>query len=237
METQTKFQTLSTDELHQLSTEELEAYVSRMRAETKRLKKETAAFRKQAKEDRLRTLEMKAELKVWKELNQRELKRLGWEDLTEEELDWLMKDDNFHKEWPMFKPSGARAIKERYALRMQKPVDDVLDKKFAPDPRMEVSSGWVDRSGNYFGVGVAEHDKFAWEYLTKTYGAVETGVKVGNGAAYEVLERAGWVRVMKWPGLEVKFVLPRVLSHAQKQSLDKYCTIYNVKLPFEDDLF
>lgn len=236
METQTKFQTLSREELRKLSTAELESYVSRLKADCKRIEAETLALRKQAEEDRQKTAEMMGELKVWQELNRKELKRLGWEDLTEEELAWIMRDDNYKKEWPMFHPSGARAIKERYAEKMKIPVDDTMDKKFAADPKMEVSSGWVDRSGNYYGVGIAEHDQWAWDYLTKQYGAQEAGIKIAaKGAAHEVLEASGWVRVMKWPGVDVKFVLPRSLSYDQKQTIDRYCSIYKIKLPYEED--
>lgn len=104
---------------------------------------------------------------------------------------------------------------------------------------MEVSSAWIDRSGNYYGVDEAEHNKWAWDYLTKQYGIQEARAKVSvNGEeAYIFLEIIGWVRVMKWPGLEVQFILPKSLSHAQKQTIDRYCSIYKVKLPFKDDLF
>lgn len=230
-------QTTETMDFSKMSEDELEDYVSDAKTEIKELEAQIRAFKKQTAESRKKILETEAEIKVWKELNQRELKKLGWEDLTEDEFTWLR--ENYYKEWPYFKPSSARAIKERYAERMKKPVDDTLDKKFAPDPKMEVPSGWIDRSGHYFGVGPAEHDKFAWEYLNKTYGQRETGIKVASsgGAAHSVLEKAGWVRVMKWPGLDVQFVLPRLLSHAQKKSLGIYCDIYNVKYPLEEDLF
>lgn len=130
METQTKFQTLFKEELCKLSTEELNVYTLKLKTDIKRLKSETDVFKKQVEEDRLKTAELRGEIKVWKELNQLELKKIGWEDLTEEEITWLMKDDNYHKEWPIFKP-GVRAIKKRYAEKMQKSIDDTLNKKFA----------------------------------------------------------------------------------------------------------
>ena len=230
-------QTSKTMDFSKMSEDELESYVSAAKIEMRELKAQIRAFRKQAAESRQKILETEAEIKVWKELNQIELKKLGWEDLTEDEFTWLR--ENLYKEWPYFKPSNARAIKERYAERMQKLVDSSLDKKFAPDPKMEVPSGWIDRAGKYFGVGPAEHDKFAWEYLNKTYGQRETEIKVASsgGAAHSVLEKAGWIRVMKWPGLDVQFVLPRLLSHTQKGTLRTYCDIYNVKYPLEEDLF
>ena len=42
---------------------------------------------------------------------------------------------------------------------------------------------------------------------------------------------------MAWPGVPTEFVLPRDLTHAQKQTLYKYCKFHLKKLPFEDPLF
>jgi hypothetical protein len=239
METRTKFKTLSREELQSLSLEELEAYVSRLKAEYKKLKEEISYFNKKVESDRLKTAEIKGQIKVYQELNQIELRRLGWEDLTEDEIKWLMTDNNFYKEWPYFKPCGSRAIKERYAERMKKPVDDSMDKKFAKDPKMEVSSGWIDREGNYYGVGLAEHSKFASEYLEFKLGRekAEEKIESEHGYADTVLEKQGWVRVMKWPGLDVKFILPKLLSHAQKYTLHTYCEIYKIDFPLEEDKF
>jgi hypothetical protein len=238
METREAFKPKTQEELSKLSYDGLKRYMSLLRKETKRLKAEIAMFKKQAEEERLKTAEIRGELKVWQELNAKEIIRVGWGDLTEEELQWVMKDDNYHKYWPYFKPSQ-RQIKEKYAELMKKEVDDTLDRKFAADPRMEVPSAWVDREGNYFGVDVAEHEKWAHEYMVKKFGLDETLSKTSDVGcyAYEFLEKSGWVRVMKWPGCDVNFTLPRLLSSGQKETLSRYCEIYNIKLPFETDFF
>ncbi len=103
---------------------------------------------------------------------------------------------------------------------------------------MKIPSAWIDRSGIYYPVGIAEHDSWAWSHLIEKYGKLEAGRKISDArTASEYLEKAGWVRVMKWPGLEVKFIFSDKLTHAQKQTLDKYCQIYKEPLPFEDPLF
>jgi len=114
-----------------------------------------------------------------------------------------------------------------------------LNKKFVPDPRMETPSAWVNHRGIYYPVAVAEHDHWAWEYLGEKYGKLDAGIKIAGvgGYAHLYLEKAGWARIMAWPGLDTKFILPKKLSHAQKQTIDRYCSIYGYPLPFKDPLF
>jgi len=91
-------------------------------------------------------------------------------------------------------------------------------------------------------VGFAEHDKFAREHLIEKYGIekAEEWRRTDRGKIpfFEVLERRfKWVRIMAWPGVPTEFVLPEDLTHAQKQTLYKYCEFHVKKLPFEDPLF
>ncbi len=107
---------------------------------------------------------------------------------------------------------------------------------------MNTPNAWINPAGKYFPVeGFAQHSAWAYKYLVDKYGSVETKRKLRETGhkieTHEYLENAGWVRLMKWPNIEVKFILPKILTHAQKQTIDQYCTIYGWPLPFTDELF
>ena len=42
---------------------------------------------------------------------------------------------------------------------------------------------------------------------------------------------------MAWPQVKTKFIIPDVLTHAMKQTLDKYCDMHGDALPSSDPLF
>lgn len=231
------------DELLAMPTEELKQYLKDAREEVKRLKAETAKFNKQAEEDRLKNAEMRGELKGLEQLNQYHKKRLGWTELTDAELKWLA-DGGWaeHFSANYFRPDQ-RQIKAKYAEVMKKDVDDSIDKKFKDNPKMENPSGWIDRKGRYHPVGFAEHNEFARKFIVHAYGKEKAEELRGAGGGfkkeyYEIMEKnLQWVRIMAWPGVKTNFSIPKNLSHAQKQTLYKYCEIHNEPLPFEDDLF
>ena len=237
-----QFKTLSTAELKKLSEQELKDYTAQLKEECSRIESETLVLTKKAEEDRLKTAELKGELKVWKERNLQLMRQRGWQDLTDDEMKWLM-DGAYHKYWEdgkyFLRQPSQEEIKRKYAEVMKKDMDQDFLSKFDVDPDMKKPSGWVDRRGTYFPVGFAEHDQWAWKYLTERYGPIEGAKKLitPRRDAHEYLEAMGWVRIMKWDGLDANFILPKKMSHAQKQTVDRYCQLYGWPLPFEDPLF
>lgn len=231
----TKFQTKTREEQKKLSTAELEAYIEAVKAETALLEAETAALLKQADEDRLKTAELKGEIKVWK-IRAEELKREAeWYDITDEEMAWLM-DGNYEKYWgnAIFRPDQW-ALKAKYAEVMGTKVDD---SKYDGAHEMKSPCAWVDRKGTYHPTEIAHHDQWAWNYLVETYGKLEAGKRIASaGTAFEYLQLAGWVRIMSWKDMDTKFFLPEKMTHAQKKTVDKYCELYKLALPFKDPLF
>jgi hypothetical protein len=185
---------------------------------------------------------MQGQLHELKKQTAERKKKLGWEGMTDEELVWLMKGAK-EKYWPDGKYFKAplptvREVREKFQEEqgMAKRDFTELEKKLV-NP-----SGWISRSGKYFPVAFAEHDKFAREHLIETYGIEKAHEwrKTDRGKIpfFEVLERRfKWVRIMAWPGVPTEFVLPKDLTHAQKQTLYKYCQFHVKKLPFEDPLF
>jgi hypothetical protein len=180
-----------------------------------------------------------------KRQNADQKKRLGWESLTDEETKWLMDgawDEHFVGQY-FHPPREAHHIKKKYAEVM----GIGFHNKFEKNPEMENPSAWIDRGGRYHPVGFAEHDAWAREYLINKHGhdkaqSLRTKDNTVNFKRklpfFEVLEKYGWVRIMKWEQLPVEFVLnEEKLTHAQKQTLDKYCEIYQLPLPFKDPLF
>lgn len=132
-----------------------------------------------------------------------------------------------------------QSVREKYAKAKNKQV--TVDARFNDNPEMQIPNAWINPAGKYFPVeGFAQHNSWANEYLIKKIG--EKGLKEklnqrGKIEAFEYLENAGWIRLMKWPKMDVEFILPEKLTHAQKRTLDKYCTIYGWPLPFKDPLF
>jgi len=229
-------------ELRKLSEEKLREYIDELKAETDRLEKETARLVKQAEEDRLTAARAGGRLYELDKQIESQRKRLGWEGMTDEELYWLM-DGALEKHWPEGKyfkrtPPTLREIREKFQEEqgMTKRDFTELEKKLVHP------SAWISRSGKYFPVAFAEHDKFAREYLIEQYGIEKAHewrkTERGKMPFFEVLERRfKWVRIMAWPGVPTEFVLPKDLTHAQKQTLYKYCEFHLKDLPFKDPLF
>lgn len=116
---------------------------------------------------------------------------------------------------------------------------------FKIDSSILCPCGWVNQAGDYYPVDCANHDEFARKYLIEKYGKkqayelriVDKSVQFERKLPfYEVLEHAGWVKILSWPEVQTEFVFKK-LTHAQKQTLFKYCTIWDEKLPFDDPLF
>jgi len=238
----TKFVALKSDQLRKLSEEELKVYLTEMKAEVDRLEVETVECLKQTKEDKEHSAFLKGRLFELDRGIEKQKQRLGWEGLTDDELFWLIAD-GLEKYWPEGKyfkrtPPTLREIREKYQEEKGAKKRDFteLEKKLV-NP-----SGWVDRAGKYYAVDFAEHDKFAREHLIEKYGEEKAyelrKTDRGKMPFFEVLEKKfKWCRIMAWPGVATEFVLPYDLTHAQKQTLYKYCKFHLKKLPFEDDLF
>lgn len=235
----TTFKKIPTEELSKLSPEALKAYIAAMQAECDRIEDETTALRLQAKMDRDRTLEIKDEIKAWKEINEDIKKKKGMTEITDEEMEWLM-DGNYEKYWGpgkcYFKPDQWE-MKKKYAEVMGSKMDD---SRFAGSMEMKSPNAWIDRKGVYHPVGEARHDEWAWTHILERYGKVEGGKRIASmpgGSAGEYLEKGGWVRLQSWKDEASQFFLPEKLTQAQKQTIDKYCKLYRRPLPFEDPLF
>jgi len=227
---------------NKMSDVELKQYIKNTKSDIKQINAKTIQLKKQIEKDRIRNAELKGEIKVLKEKNAKELKRLGWEDLTDDELTWLQ-NEGYEKYWKtqyFIKKPSARTIKAKYAEVHGLEVDNTLDKKFEANPEMEQKSGWIDKAGQYYSVGFAEHEEWAWKYLNKKFGHINADERISKTQfkeAHVYLEESGWVRIMAWPSVKVHFIIPLNLTHAQKQTLYKYCKLHNEPLPFDDSLF
>lgn len=212
-----------------------------LRKHIKNIEAEIVLINKKSVELELQTAEKRGEIKVWKEKNEELKRQRGWSDITDEEMKWLM-DGNYQKYWKdgtFFKVQPTqREIKEKY-IEVTGKKDELFLKKWENSPELEIKNGWIDRSGKYYGVGLAEHNNWAIEYLNEKFGAWEAAIKITNNgeSAHTYLEKAGWVRVMAWPRMFVKYIIPTKLTHAQKQTLYTYCKLHKETLPFNDPLF
>ena len=218
-----------------MTIEDLKDYIKDLKLQTSRLEMENAQRTERTERD-IATLENIDSLKIEK---QHLLDDMGWGKLTDDELEWLMAgnlEKYWHGEYFSTTPSQ-RQVKLKYA--------EVTGSEFTLGTSVEGMtnpSGWIDRSGNYYPVDFAEHQKFAREYLLDKYGKEKADeyrkIDTGQLEYYEVLEfKFHWVRVMAWPKTKTKFVMPNKLTHAMKQTLDKYCDMHGDQLPFEDPLF
>lgn len=238
----TKFKSRPLSELSKLSDEELRAYVDECKAEADRLEKETARLLKQAEEDRLAAARAGGRLYELNKQVEEQLKRLGWDGMTEDEVNWLM-EGGLDKHWPdgkYFKRDLPSLIEVREKFQEEQ---GMAKRDFTElEKQLVMPSAWVSRSGKYFPVAFAEHDAFAREFLIEKYGEEKAyelrKTDRGKMPFFEVLEtKFKWCRIMAWPGVPTEFVLPKDLTHAQKQTLYKYCKFHLKKLPFEDPLF
>jgi hypothetical protein len=225
----------------EMSVAELKEYLKNAKAEIKKIKAETAEFNRQALEHRNATHYINGQLDILRKENEFHIKRLGWEELTEEEVNWCM--TNYFTEWKIFKPTVFQ-IKTRFAEISGKGDQEFLH-RFDNNPEMKNPSGWLNRLGQYHGVGFGEHNSWARTLLEEKYGE-KAEEKKGNRTWYETLEAFGWVRIMKWGALPVRFLMSeelpnerqeKKLTHAQKRAIYTYCQLYKVALPFNDPLF
>lgn len=130
-----------------------------------------------------------------------------------------------------------QSLKDWHAEKVGVNVKDNTDQ----DPWVNDPNGWINRSGKYFPTGgFAKHEEWAWSYLNETKGPIETAEIVSKTLskyAHEALENFGWVRIMAWPNIKTKFIMPKKLTHAQKKTISDYCEFYELELPFNDPLF
>jgi ElaB/YqjD/DUF883 family membrane-anchored ribosome-binding protein len=217
--------------------EDTKLYLDSLQTELKRLKAETRRLRRKAAADRKKTEEIKAQIEKVQAENQEHLKRLGWTNLTEEELLWLK--DNYNKEWPYFKPADETTIKKRYAERhKQTYVEPEPDPKYKGFEEYKSLNAWVNPYGKFYPVnGFALHDSWAWDWLENEFGKLESAqlVSSNHGSATETLENMGWVRVMTWNNVDTKFSFAygRKLSRDQKDTLQLFCSLHNLPVPFD----
>ena len=222
METKTKkFKSLL--KVSEKALQALENHIERVQRETEELRVETEKKRKEL-----------AELQAQ---NNRHLQDLGWTGLTDEEMLWLK--DNYKKEWHFFRPT-LEGIRERYAERTKQKYEPIpMDPKFKGFEEYQVLNGWLDPDGRYYPVkNFAEHDGWAWDYLHKKLGPLGAGelISKAHGSATDALQNQGWVRIMKWDAVDVKFVFnENKITASQKDSLYLYCALHCVPLPFSKE--
>ena len=109
---------------------------------------------------------------------------------------------------------------------------------------MNEGNGWIDRRGKYYALnGVALHSTWASEYLKNKYGMIKAhkmAIDIGRPLDFqEVLYRAGWIKIMRWPNSSPKILFKdeKGLTYSQKKTLYEYCKIHLIPLPFEDIRF
>ena len=239
MKKKIKFKPISKNETANMSTSELEKYVTSIDVECKRLIEETAMWNKIAKEEEKKAEIIRNDIIKLKSSNDIILKERGWGELTNDELNWLMVDNNYKKHWQYFIPDQ-RGIKEKYAEIHNIKVDDTLDKKFKEAPEMELRNAWIDRSGNYTGLDNANHNRWASSWMDQKYGIEGSATKLAESVhnyPFEFLQGLGWVRIMSWSGTKSDFILPKKMTFAQMKTIDKFCEIHELELPFDDHRF
>jgi hypothetical protein len=93
------------------------------------------------------------------------------------------------------------------------------------------NNGWIDLEGNWHPItGLGEHNEFAREVLEKEIGdffAVTKYIEkqVGfSGYAYQVLQKRGWIRVIKWSEtIEESAHSDKEPNEAQLKTLSERC--------------
>ena len=113
-----------------------------------------------------------------------------------------------------------------------------MDPKYQGFEEYQNLNGWLDPDGRYFPViSFAQHDKWAWDYLDRTKGKLEAGRMISqHRGATETLQDLGWVRIMKWDGVDIKFVINKAkLTASQKDSLFLFCALNQLELPFDKE--
>lgn len=199
----------------------IESYAENLRKETAKLKAETE--------------QKKAEIAELEETSRKHIKSLGWEGITPEEMKWVQ--ENYHKEFQFFRPT-LQSIRERIAQRNGETyTPPPMDPKFLGFEEYQCLNGWLDPDGRYYPVETfAYHDRWAWEYLEKTKGPFGAANLISkHHGATETLQDLGWVRIMKWDGVPINFVMPRSMTQSQKDSIFLFCGLNKLQLPFEKE--
>jgi hypothetical protein len=218
----TEKQLMSMMETAQKALDAIEAYTERLQRETEELKAETELKRKEL-----------AELEA---SSKKHLDALGWTGITDEEMKWVQ--ENYHKEFPFFRPT-LQSIRERIAKKKGETyTPPPMDSKYQGFEEYQCLNGWLNPDGRYYPVpNFAQHDAWAWDYLDKSKGKLEAGriISKAHGAT-EALQDAGWVRIMKWDGVDIKFVMNKdKLTASQKDSLFLFCALNQLELPFDKE--
>ena len=103
-------------------------------------------------------------------------------------------------------------------------------------------NAWIDRGGRFHPLDYAGHDTWAREYLIDKYGEEKAYALRKHPRRkipfFEILENYGWVKIISWPTIKTEFFFKENdITHAQKQTIDKYCRKFHLPLPFKDPLF
>jgi hypothetical protein len=180
------------------------------------------ALRQQARDSRKETRKLIKRTEELNALNRKELERIGWGSLTEEEFEWFYKTGN---KTCYFIPSASQ-IKSDYALAQTKLYQ--APDAFAGFEELRHTNGWLDPYGKYFPVdGFAEHNNWASNYLFRQNSEFSDA---DRGYAYEKLQDLGWLRVMDWGGsTKIQFGYSKTPTHDQKETLQLFCALHKIE--------
>jgi len=93
-------------------------------------------------------------------------------------------------------------------------------------------NGWIDLKGNFYALGFAQHNEFAYEVLNKMVNKkdpIEQLTAVRNlceqykvSYVYEVLVELGWLRVVCWTGVFVTIDCKKNIVNRVKRTFDEW---------------
>jgi len=156
----------------------------------------------------------------------KELERVGWGSLTDEEFEWHYQTGHTNC---YFVPSAIQ-IKSDYA-EAQRRITKEKD-PFEGFEELRTTNGWLSPDGHYFPVeGFAEHNKWASDYLFRQKFEFDDD---DRGYDYEKLQDLGWLRVMDWgAGTKLKFGYSKTPTHDQKETLQLFCALHKIKFELD----
>jgi hypothetical protein len=171
------------------------------------------------------TAKIKEKIKKIDEDTERELERVGWKGLTQDELAWISKQPPFG----FFRPSVA-SIRAQYNEFLHR-IDPEVEDRFKGVEEYRSTNGWLDPYGKYYPVGgFSLHNQWADEWLQQNDPKY---AKIDHEYPYEALEAKGWLRIMDWgAGTEISFGYKHQPNHEQKEVLYLFCALHKIKNPF-----
>ena len=197
------------------------------RAATKKIKADTERIK-------LETARLQSQLDEVKKENLRLLRERGWEELPEEVIAWLMKDDNYRKHF-YFKPTAQRIL-ERYAeINKTEVIVLEMDPKFKGLEEFQSTNAWVSPDGTFYGMGdFAKHEEWASNYAHNKYAREECDEFRKKYGYYHIwLEANSWIRILTWTRDNTTFSRDSTsrITKRQADTIRTFCSLHNVKEP------